>query len=370
MIRVLQIIGIVCGGGVEAVIMNYYRHIDRSRVQFDFVIDGYEKSILDAEIEALGGKVYRVEPYRKNIFRYMWQIYDIIRVGGYDIVHSNMNTLSGFSLLSAYFGGVRVRILHNHSTATSHEGMRTVLKVLLRPFARLFANRYVACSHTAGIWMYGRCLMNNGGVKILNNAVDTNRFSFSPSLRQKYRSELGVDEKTLVIGHIGRFMYQKNHEFLIDVFRPIHAKHSNTVLLLIGDGERRKFIEQKVKDYGLEKAVRFLGLRNDVAGLYNAMDLFMLPSWYEGLPVVAVEAQANGLRCVFSDRVTRESKLLDSTEFHALEEGAPKWAEYILHGNNVREDSAIERISAAGFDIKSEAKNLVAFYEDNIKATA
>lgn len=364
-VRVLQIIGIVCGGGVEAVIMNYYRHIDRSKIQFDFVVDGYEKTILDDEIESLGGKVYHVEPYKKNIFRYMSQIYHIVRDNHYDIVHSNMNTLSVFSLFPAWLAGAHQRILHNHSTAVRSEGMRSVMKMILRPFAPLFANRYAACSRLAGDWMYGKKMMESGKVTIINNAIDLDEYAFSPEIRQQYRKELHIPDDTLVIGHVGRFMYQKNHAFLIEVFREVVKKHPNTILLLIGDGELRPAIEAKVQDYHLSDKVRFLGLRKDVKKLYNCMDVFVLPSWYEGLPVVAVEAQANGLPCIFSNQVTKESCLTSTMKYLGLKDSIDTWVQSILREDYQRNADAIQELTEEGFDIIKETDSITMYYLDD-----
>jgi len=361
-IRVLQVIGIVCGGGVEAVIMNYYRHIDRNRVQFDFVIDGYEESLLDEEIKKLGGRVYHVEPYRKNILKTMYQLYRIIKDNHYDIVHSNMNTLSVFALFPAWLAGTKVRILHNHSTAVKHEGMRTVMKKILRPLSPLFANRYAACSRLAGEWMYGKKMMESGKVKIINNAIDLNEYAFNESLRQKYRKELAIEENAFVVGHVGRFMYQKNHAFLIDIFAEIVKKKVNAILFLIGDGPLRQEMEEKVKAKGLTDKVKFLGLRKDVKALYNVMDVFVLPSWYEGLPVVSVEAQANGLPCFLSDMITPEAKLISSTRFLSIESEAGEWSKVIIKSNPHRCNVKME-MEHAGFDIDKECETLQNMYQ-------
>ena len=362
MVRVLQIIGIVCGGGVEAVIMNYYHHIDRSKIQFDFVVDGYEKTALDDEIKSLGGKVYHVEPYKKNICRYMSQIYHIVRDNQYDIVHSNMNTLSVFSLFPAWLAGAHQRILHNHSTAVRSEGIRSVMKMVLRPFAPLFANRYAACSRLAGDWMYGKKMMASGKVTVINNAIDLDEYSFSQELREKYRQELNISADAFVVGHVGRFMYQKNHAFLIDVFREVARQNSKAILMLVGDGELRPEIEQKVASYNLTDKVRFLGLRKDVKKLYNCMDVFVLPSWYEGLPVVSVEAQANGLPSIFSDQVTKESLLTKSAIFLSLNSGAVNWAVHILHSADKRNTATLSELRETGFDIKERARFLEKWY--------
>ena len=360
-IRVLQIIGNVCGGGVEAVVMNYYRHIDRTKVQFDFVIDGYEKSLLDDEIESLGGRVYKVERYNKNIFRQIYQIYRIVKNNKYKIVHSHMNTLSVFSLFAAWLGGARVRIVHNHSTSASGERMRTIIKYILRPFSKMFANRYAACSRLAARWMFGD-IEGEKSVTIFNNAIDLDQFEYREDIRKEYRKSLGIPESTYVVGHVGRFMYQKNHAFLVDIFREILKKKRDAILLLIGDGELRLPIEKQVKGYGLEDKVRFLGIRCDVQKLYDVMDVFVLPSWYEGLPVVSVEAQANGLRSLLSDRVTSESKLTSFAEFYSLEDGAEKWAEYILCGGKERNLRVGQEMRMVGFDIKQQANKLMEWY--------
>ncbi|SDO97416.1 Glycosyltransferase involved in cell wall bisynthesis [Selenomonas ruminantium] len=365
-IRVLQIIGIVCGGGVEAVIMNYYRNLDRSKIQFDFVVDGYDKTILDDEILSLGGKVYHVEPYRRNIFRYMKQVYWIVKKENYDIVHVNMNTLSIFSLFPAWLAGAKIRILHNHSTAVKNEGVRSILKKVLRPLAPLFANRYAACSVLAGRWMYGEKRVNSGGIKIIRNAIDVNEYAYSSDLRKKYRTELGIADDILVIGHVGRFMFQKNHAFLLKIFNEVCKRSSKAMLLLVGEGELRMEMERCAARYGIADRVRFLGLRRDVHQLYNAMDVFVLPSWYEGLPVVSVEAQANGLRSLFSTNVTAESGITRSAEFYPLTEGADKWAEHILQGNNRRNENASADLRMSGFEIHSQAEALIAWYEKEI----
>ena len=211
-LRVLQIMGIVESGGVEAVIMNYYRNIDKNKVQFDFVMHKGGNPHYIAEVQSMGARVYEITPYSKNIFAFTYETYKIIKNGHYDIVHSNMNSLSGFPLFAAWLAGARVRILHNHTTDTKAEALRTVLKRTLRPFAKLFANKYWACSKLAAEWMYGKQAVNAGKVTIINNAIDLDKFAFNQEKRDILRKELGLEGK-FVIGHVGRFMKQKNHEF-------------------------------------------------------------------------------------------------------------------------------------------------------------
>ena len=355
-IRVLQIIGDVVGGGVEQVILNYYRHIDRNEVQFDFILhNGALKSYVD-NIESLGGKVYKITPYKSNPVKTVLEMYKIMK-GNYQIVHSNMNALSVFPLFAAYLAGVPVRILHNHSTDTKAEPLRTFVKHLLRPFARLFANESWACSKLAGEWMYGKQAVADGRVTIINNAIDLKQFAFDEVKRNKLRKELGLQD-CFVIGHVGRFMKQKNHDFLVDIFAEIVKEQDDVKLLLIGDGPLREQIENKVKTLGLDEKVIFTGVRSDVADLYNAMDVFVLPSFYEGLPVVGVEVQANGLPFLCSSNVTREILISDRIELLKLEDGMKTWAEKILAFVNKKRIMASKDISKSGFDIEVEAKKL------------
>lgn len=356
-IRVLQIVGIACNGGVEAVVLNYYRHMDKSKVQFDFVVHKNPVENFVAEVKKGGGRLYEVTPYTQNIFAFTHEIYRIIKDGHYDIVHSNMNSMSGFPLFAAWLAGAKVRILHNHTTDAKTEGLRTILKRVLRPFAKMFANRYWACSNLAGEWMYGKKAVQSGKITIIPNAIDLEKFAFNPDKRKLLRQKLGLENK-FVLGHIGRFVYPKNHSFLIDVFAEVVRVKPEARLMLVGDGELRKTIEEKVVSLGLQDKVLFLGNRNDVADLYNVMDIFLLPSHYEGLPVVGVEAQANGLKCLFSDKVTEESKLLEETMFIPL--NFKLWKKVICTIDYIsnRETIMVNATNYENYDIKKSCSNL------------
>ncbi len=360
-IRVLQIMGIVESGGVEAVIMNYYRYIDKAKIQFDFVMHKGSNPNYIAEAKSMGAKVYEVTPYTCNIIKFSYEIYQIVKEGNYEIVHSNMNSLSGFPLLAAYIVGAEVRILHNHTTDTKAEGLRTFIKRLLRPLAKAFANQYWACSKLAGEWMYGKEAVENNKVTVINNAIDLDKFAFNQEKRDELRKELGLEGK-FVVGHVGRFMKQKNHEFLIDVFAEVAKQKENAVLLLIGEGPLMGLIKGKVNTLNLTDKVIFLGVRSDVADLYNVMDVFVLPSFYEGLPVVGVECQANGLPFLCSDNVTKEVILSKSIKLLKLSVGAKSWSEDTLEFSESGRLTTKEELASAGFDIEVESKNLARKY--------
>ncbi|MCR4780297.1 MAG: glycosyltransferase family 1 protein [Ruminiclostridium sp.] len=358
--RIAHIIGKLNAAGVEAVMNNYYRSIDRSVYQFDYFIEADGACEPPEELKALGARYFVLPPYR-HIFRYIKVLKRYLRENRYPIVHSGMNALSVFPLYAAWAAGVPVRINHNHSTAGKGEAKRNAVKYLLRPFAKLFATHYAACSRYAGEWLFGKRASAKGKVTIFNNAIDAARFRFDPAVRSEVRRELGIEDK-FVLGHVGRFCCQKNHEFLLEVFRELHEREPDSVLLLVGTGELRGRTEARASELGLAGAVIFMGVRNDVHRLYQAMDAFALPSLYEGLPLVGVEAQAAGLPCVISDRMTKDTVIIGSTKIVPLAEGPGKWAERILEMRTTERRDTSAAIKSAGFDITDEVKKLEAYY--------
>lgn len=361
-IRVASVIGRYIGGGVEAVTINYYRNIDKNKVQLDFICDEDSTNIPYEEIERMGGKVIIIPSYSKP-FKYHKALKRVLKEGNYKIIHSNINTLSVFSLFAAKCAGVPVRIAHSHSTTNKKEKKKNLMKQILRPFSKVFATDYMCCSELAGRWLFGNKEYDKGNVYLLNNAIDLDKFKYNESLRKKKRKELGIKDDTLVIGHIGRFVAQKNHDFLIDIFNEIHKKNNNSILLLAGQGPLMEDIKNKVKELNLEDSVKFLGQRNDANELYQAFDVFLLPSLYEGLPVVGVEAQAAGLLCYLSDDMTKETKVLDITKFMSLNNTPEEWANNIL--DDVKKYKRIDtskEMTAKNFNIKEEAKKLEEYY--------
>lgn len=302
MIRIAHIMGKMNGGGVEQVVMNYYQHIDRSVIQFDFLVDSDSTLVPTADIERRGGRIFLVPPYQ-NPIRHSSHIKRLCMQENWPIVHSHINTLSIFPLKAAKQAGVPVRIAHAHSTAGPGEPAKNILKNLLRSFSNLYPTHRFACNQHAGNWLFGKKEV----FEIVPNAIELDNFTFNPTARLETRIELGLDSNDFVIGHIGRFMRQKNHDFLIDVFSNIASQCPNAKLLLVGEGELKAKIQAKVQSRNLANRILFLGQRNDVSRLYQAFDLFVLPSLYEGQPVVAIEAQASRLPCLFSDAISESA---------------------------------------------------------------
>lgn len=360
-IRVAQIVGKVVLAGVDTMVMNYYRHIDRSKVQFDFFMDGLEKTPIDDEILDLGGKIFKLPPYEESMSANIGEFRKILRQTDYKIIHCHMNTLSVFWLREAKRAGVPIRIAHSHSTAGKGETARNILKCTLRPFSKVFPTHFCACSEYAGRWLFGDRLYDSGKVKLIKNAIDISTFTFDPQVREIIRKELGIENK-LVIGHVGRFMKQKNHSFLIDIFNQVQKREPDSVLLLVGGGELEQEIQDKVSSLGLKDSVWFLGVRNDVHRLLQGMDVFLLPSLYEGLPVVGIEAQASGLKMVASDAVTKEAKIIESFAFMSLSQSAKEWAERAMELSSDDRGAAVEQVVGAGYEIGLATGELARVY--------
>ena len=359
-IRIAQVIGNWFGGGIESVIMNYYRHIDRSKIQFDFFCSEKSTDIPYKEIEELGGTVTLIPSY-SQVFKYQKVLKEKLK--GYKIVHCHLGTMAVFALRAAKKADVPVRIVHSHTTSNKKEFIRNMMKNILRPFSKVYATEYMACSELAGRWLYGNKTYDKGKVFLLNNAIDFDKFRYNEELRNKKRKELNISDDTFVIGNIGRFVEQKNHSYLIDIFYEIYKQKSNLLLLLVGQGPLMNEIKEKVNNLGLNDCVLFLGQRNDVNEIYQVMDLFLFPSLYEGLGMVAIEAQASGLPCVVSTEVPKIAQITDFFIFVDLKSNVKIWCKEIKKMLNVKRQNNSKKIISSGYSIKSEVLNLEKFYK-------
>lgn len=359
-IRVAQVVGKMNGGGVEAVVMNYYRHIDRSKVQFDFLVDEDSTRVPEEEITALGGRVFRIPPYQHPI-RYRRELIRLMREQQWLIVHSNINTLSVFPLSAAKKIGVPVRIAHSHSTMGKGEFAKNMMKLALRPFANVYPTVRFACGHYAGEWLFGK----KHDFTVIPNAIELDKFRFDPTVRRETRKELGIAEDTFLIGHVGRFMPQKNQAFLVDVLADLLPNRPKTMLAFVGDGPDKADVQQHAEELGVSDHVLFLGQRSDVNRLYQVFDVFCLPSLYEGLCVVGIEAQCAGLPCLFSNSITREVDLTEASRFIPIE--SPKeWSSIISAlGSGTR--IGFPEKAFIDFDICQNAQRLTSIYKNLLK---
>lgn len=362
-IRIAHIVGKWVGGGVESVVMNYYKHIDHKKIQFDFICDEDSSNIPYEEIELLGGKVILIPPYQK-VIKYQKELQKVLKEGKYKIVHSHINALSVFPLYAAKKLGIPVRIAHSHSTTNKSEWVKNLLKQVLRRFSKFYATEFFACTEHAGRWLFGNKTFEQGKVFIVNNAIDLDKFKYNEEIRELKRKELGIDNKTLVISHIGRFVKQKNHDYIIDIFYEVYKKNSKVVLILVGQGPLEDKIKDKVNKLGLDKVVLFLGQRDDVNEMYQAFDIFLFPSLYEGLGIALIEAQCAGCYCLASTEVPIIAKVTENVEFIKLKNSYKVWRDLILNYKIEERKNLYKTISEAGFNIKNEVKILEEKYLD------
>lgn len=357
MIRVLQVVTNMDRGGLESMLMNYYRHIDREKIQFDFLVHRQERAAFDDEIEALGGRIYRLPrlvPWSKSYLSALNRFFD--EHTGYKVVHVHQDCLSSVILKAAKQHDIPVRIAHSHN-ANQDKNLKYPIKLWYKRSIPEYATNLFACGKDAGDWMFG-----GASYQIINNAIDVAAYTYDPTKRQEMRRQLDLTDE-LVIGHVGRFNPQKNHPFLLNIFAALLKKEPNAVLLLVGGGADMPKIQAKAQELGIAERVRFLGVRSDVADLMQTMDVFAFPSLYEGLPVTMVEAQASGLPCIISDKVPPECILTDGlVNIMPLSVSPEVWAEKILTMRAVPRTDRHEEIAAHGFDISTEAVKLQEFY--------
>lgn len=357
MIRVLHVFHEMSNGGIEHFVMNYYRHIDRTRVQFDFLVSVETPGYFDDEIDQLGGKIYHAYPFEKNPAKNFLHIAKIVKDNGYQIIHRHTGSAFGyFDLRAAHFGGAKHLIMHSHNNQAGNLFVHVLSKYLLRiPCEKL------ACSDEAGKWLFGE----NSKYQIINNAISTQNFVFSLSERQKYRNLYGIGDK-FVVGHVGRLENQKNHKFLLKIFKSILDKKKNSILVLVGDGSLMEEIKNEATHLGIIENILFLGSQKETAKIYNMFDVFVLPSIYEGFGITLLEAQINGLSCFTSATVVPDTvNITGNVKYISLKVDSEKWAEEIIQSSE-RKNIALSDIKNAGFDIEKNAKQLCSYYESLI----
>lgn len=362
MIRVLHVVTHMNRGGLETMIMNYYRNINREKIQFDFLVHRSYRADYDDEIEKLGGKIYRIPALNPFSTTYQKELDNFLKKHPeYSIIHVHQDCMSSIILKVAEKNGVKVRIAHSHSS-NQDKNFKYYIKLFYRRQIPKYATDLLACGKKAGDWMF-----LGAPFHVMNNAIDAKQYVFNLNKRKEIRKKLGIGENEIVIGHVGRFSPPKNHDFLIQIFEKM-TKKTNAKLLLVGDGGLRKNIEEKVENLGLKEKVIFTGVRSDVADLMQGMDVFVFPSIYEGLPVTMVEAQASGLPCVISSNVPKETILIpELVKFLDLSDTLNKWEQCILESVKTKRENTIDKIKKSGFDIEESAKWLENFYCEKAK---
>lgn len=361
-LRVLQVGMTHNLGGIETYLIEQFRHLDKSKIDYDFVnITGEYSICYEDEILASGSKIFKVVSRHKNPLLHYWQWFNILlqNKGVYDVIVLNTNSLEYvFPLVLGKIFGIPVRVIHSHNSGFENkQGLaRRLLVGMNKKLLAWSANLRFACSQFAGQWMF-----KDNPYHVIYNAIDIHKYDADLIVREETRNALGLHTE-LTLLHVGRFSYQKNHSFLLDIFKEVHAIQPDSALLLVGDTtEESEFlteVKRKIKAYGLENVVRLLGRRDDVNKIMQAADVLVMPSFFEGLTVVGIEAQASDLPLLLSDTVTKELGLLPSTQFISLEAGPTAWAEAIVNSKQHNRQSRYEELKAAGYDIGNETERV------------
>lgn len=361
-LRVLQVGMTRNLGGIETYLIEQFRHLDKSKIDYDFVnITGEYSICYEDEILASGSKIFKVVSRHKNPLLHYWQWFNILlqNKGVYDVIVLNTNSLEYvFPLVLGKVFGIPVRVIHSHNSGFENkQGLaRRLLVGMNKKLLAWSANLRFACSQFAGQWMF-----KDNPYHVIYNAIDIHKYDADLIVREETRNALGLHTE-LTLLHVGRFSYQKNHSFLLDIFKEVHRIQPDSVLLLVGDTtEESEFlteVKRKIKAYGLENVVRLLGRRDDVNKIMQAADVLVMPSFFEGLTVVGIEAQASDLPLLLSDTVTKELGLLPSTQFISLEAGLTAWAEAIVNSKQHNRQSRYEELKAAGYDIGNETERV------------
>ena len=366
--RVLQVGLSYNPGGIESFVMNYYRRLAKKGIQFDFICM-YEKLAYEDEIKMLGGKIFYLPNIKKNPLSFSKKFRKILLAGKYKVVHVNMLSAANvLPLKISHRMGIRMVIAHSHNTHTLGL-IRKVMHYFNQKKIVKYANAFWACSQEAGNWLFGQWLESEK-IRVIYNAIDPKTYTFSEDARVQCRNELGISKNTYVILHVGRLESQKNHMFLIDIFEKFLQKEPKSVLLLAGDGKLQAAIYGKAVQKHIEGKIMFLGIRNDVAKLYSAADVFCFPSLFEGLSLTAVEAQVNGLDCIFSDKIDGETIFSPNVKINSLCDSPEEWADSIFQMKSKSKRSEgdnslyLKLIKKAGFDITDQAEKLEKLYRD------
>lgn len=358
-IRILQVVTTMNRGGLETMLMNYYRQLDKGKIQFDFLTHRNDPAQYDEEIEALGGKIYHLpilNPFSKN---YRYELSRFFKTHPeYKIVHSHLDCLSAIPLNYARKHGVPIRIAHGHS-ASQNKNMKYIVKRYYKRLIPEYATKIFACGDKAGTWMFGK-----NKYEVFYNAIDAERYVYSLNTARKVRAQINIPSDALVVGHVGRMDHAKNQSYIIDIFMNFHKEHQNSHLVLIGSGPLRDELKQKSVIYGIHNSVHFLGVRSDVPDLMQAMDCLLFPSLFEGLSLVMIEAQAAGLPVLASSAVSKECAITDLVKFMSLDEAPEKWANKLWRMvQQTKRRNTYEEIVVAHYDIKANVKWLEEFYQ-------
>jgi len=364
--RLLCIVGSMDAGGAETYLMKIYRKLDREKYQMDFCVASTNKGFYEDEITSLGGKIYRITNKSKNMIKNFIDIKKIVKQNSYKyVLRISQHSLSALELLAARLGGARVLAFRSSNTHSGGGKLNMIIHYLFRPFANMISNLKIAPSTEAAQFMFGTNIVKRNKFVLLPNGLDLEKFKFSEENRAKIRSELKLKDE-FVIGHVGRFTEQKNHKFLLDVFKRYLEHNKNAVLLLVGKGELESQIREYAKELEIIDKIIFYGVSDKVNEIYSAMDIYVFPSLFEGMPNTVIETQASGLKCIISDAITKEANITGMVEYISLQKDADFWANIVLNNIEYLRADKSRDIIKMGYDINGVVKRFEKIIFENL----
>ncbi len=362
--RLLCIVSRMDAGGAETFLMKVYRSLDRNLYQIDFCVSKKEKNFYEDEIIKLGGKMHRVSPKSKNFFSNFFGIRKIARDNQYKyVLRLSKHSLSSFELLAAKMGGAKI-IAYRATNSSGRGAISNILHYIFRPLLNMVTNVKISPSTEAAEYVFGKKIVKDKKYFLLKNGLDIDKYGFSKVNREKIRKELKIENK-FVIGHVGRFSKQKNHKFLLEIYKEYFVKNPNSVLLLIGEGELENEIKTYAKELNIFDNIIFYGITDKVNEFYSAMDFYIFPSFFEGMPNTVIEAQTSGLQCLISDSITKEAKITDKIKFKSLNDSSNSWSNEIVSSEN--RENAKKFLYSEGYDINSVAREFINIIFNNEK---
>ena len=359
MIRILHSVSNMDRAGIETMLMNFYRHMDREKVQFDFLANKPKPGDYDDEIREMGGRIF-VSPGYKNVGQYFGYMAELFKNHPeYRIIHAHNGSLMLYALECAKMNNIPVRIAHAHATSIPFD-FKNGIKKCMKPMIKYVATDYWGCSNAAGEFYFSKKRWDKRN-QLIHNAIDADKFTFNEESRRRIREQYGLGDK-FVVGHIGRLTWQKNQKKLLEIFAALHRTNPKSQLVIVGTGELLEKLKNQARELGIFDAVTFCGMQTNVNEWYSVFDVFVLSSWYEGLPVVGIEAQAADLPCIFTDKITPEVKITDRVRFMGLNDDEKAWRDAILSFEKTDRVSRFCELKNAGYDIETEAARLQDLY--------
>ncbi|HFU4214691.1 TPA: glycosyltransferase [Streptococcus suis] len=362
-IKVLHAFTTLDNGGVESFLFNYYSLMPKEKIQFDFLILGEKIGFLEKYFIEWNSEIFHIPRIKTNPCNHFKTIQKIMKNGNYDVLHLH-GYKSSYLLPIGKNCGIKTRIIHSHMANVTESKKERLLRKIYKTFIKKYATNRFACGKDAAIWLFG----STTNVDLFHNAINLEKFKFNTNVRKKLRTQLGISQDTIVLGNVARLSYQKNQEYLLDILDKLISKNNKIKLIHIGSGEDEEIFKEKIKKKRLSEFVETLGVKENINDYLSVMDIFLLPSRYEGLPVILIEVQASGLYSIVSNNITKEMNVIENMDFLSIEKDSiNEWVKKILYFENNNRVKISDKMIGGNYDITLQSKKLIEKYYQLVK---